>query len=106
MTVRVRKLSFPWDRFVHFLEMEHGVRHHSMMTTVLLGEGINMRTTIALDDELVAEAQELTGLKEKSALVREALKALIALESARRIALLGGTQPDLTVPPRRRPEPA
>lgn len=65
-----------------------------------------MRTTIALDDELVAEAQALTGLKEKSALIREALKALIALESARRLALLGGSQPNLTVPPRRRPESA
>lgn len=65
-----------------------------------------MRTTIALDDELVAEAQELTGLREKSALIREALKALIARESARRLALLGGSQPDFEVPPRRRPEPA
>jgi Arc/MetJ family transcription regulator len=65
-----------------------------------------MRTTIALDDELVAEAQELTGLKEKPALIREALKALIARESARRLALMGGSQPDFEVPPRRRPEPA
>jgi Arc/MetJ family transcription regulator len=65
-----------------------------------------MRTTVVLDDELVARAQELTGLKEKSALIREALKVLIARESARRLALLGGTEPDLTVPPRRRPEPA
>ena len=48
-----------------------------------------MRTTIALDDELVAEAQDLTGLKEKSSLIREALKALIERESARRLALLG-----------------
>jgi Arc/MetJ family transcription regulator len=65
-----------------------------------------MRTTVVLDDELVATAQELTGLKEKSALIREALKVLIARESARRLALLGGTEPDFTVPPRRRPEPA
>lgn len=63
-----------------------------------------MRTTVALDDELVAEAQDLTGVKEKSALIREALKALIARESARRLALLGGSQPDFEVPPRRRPE--
>jgi Arc/MetJ family transcription regulator len=61
-----------------------------------------MRTTMALDDELVAEAQGLTGLKEKSALVREALKALIERESARRLARLGGTEPDLRAPPRRR----
>ena len=61
-----------------------------------------MRTTVALDDELVAEAQGLTGLKEKSSLIREALKALIERESARRLALLGGTEPDLKAPPRRR----
>jgi Arc/MetJ family transcription regulator len=62
-----------------------------------------MRTTMALDDELVAQAQGLTGLKEKSALVREALKALIERESARRLARLGGSEPDLKAPRRRRP---
>jgi len=65
-----------------------------------------MRTTLALDDELVEKAADLTGLKEKSALVREALKALIERESARRLARLGGSEPDLKAPPRRRPEPA
>jgi metal-responsive CopG/Arc/MetJ family transcriptional regulator len=50
----------------------------------------------------VAEAQELTGLKERSGLIREALKALIERESARRLARLGGTEPDLKAPPRRR----
>ena len=62
-----------------------------------------MRTTIALDDDLVETAQDFTGLKEKSALVREALKALIEREAARRLARLGGTEPQLEVPPRRRP---
>ena len=62
-----------------------------------------MRTTLALDDDLLDRARDLTGLREKSALVREALKALIARESARRLARLGGSQPDLEVPPRRRP---
>lgn len=61
-----------------------------------------MRTTLALDDDLLEQAQGLTGLQEKSALVREALKALIERESARRLARLGGSQPDLEVPPRRR----
>ena len=61
-----------------------------------------MRTTLALDDELLAKAQEFTGLKEKSALVREALKALIERESARRLARLGATEPGLRSPPRRR----
>ncbi len=65
-----------------------------------------MRTTLALDDELVAEAQRLTGTREKSALVREALRALIERESARRLARLGGTEPSLAVAPRRRPEPS
>jgi len=65
-----------------------------------------MRTTVALDDELAAQAQALSGIREKSALLREALKALIARESARRLILLAGSQPDLTVPPRRRPEPS
>ena len=64
--------------------------------------GLQMRTTLALDDELVAKAQAFTGLKEKSSLVREALKALIERESARRLARLGGSQPGLKAPPRRR----
>ncbi|SDC95922.1 antitoxin of type II TA system, VapB [Sphingomonas sp. YR710] len=61
-----------------------------------------MRTTLALDDDLVAKAQAYTGLKEKSALVREALKALVERESARRLILLGGTEPDIVAAPRRR----
>ena len=61
-----------------------------------------MRTTLAIDDLLLNQAQVLTGLKEKSSLVREALKALIERESARRLALLGGTEPDLEAAPRRR----
>lgn len=62
-----------------------------------------MRTTIALDDDLVAEAQRLTGTREKTALVREALTALIERESARRLARLGGTEPGLEAVARRRP---
>lgn len=65
-----------------------------------------MRTTIALDDDLVREAQKLTGLAEKAGLVREALKALIERESARRLARLGGSEPALDAPPRRRPSSA
>ena len=61
-----------------------------------------MRTTLALDDELVAKAQAFTGLREKSALVREALTALIERESARRLARLGGSEPNATLAPRRR----
>jgi Arc/MetJ family transcription regulator len=61
-----------------------------------------MRTTLALDDDLILEAQRLTGTMEKSALVRQALHALIERESARRLAALGGTEPDLRPSPRRR----
>jgi Arc/MetJ family transcription regulator len=61
-----------------------------------------MRTTIALDDNLVRTAQEFTGVSEKTALLREALKALIERESARRLAALGGTMPALRKVPRRR----
>jgi Arc/MetJ family transcription regulator len=64
---------------------------------------VAMRTTLALDDELIARAQELTGVQEKTALVREALRALIQRESALRLARLGGSEPDFEVPPRRRP---
>jgi len=61
-----------------------------------------VRTTIALDDDLVRTAQEFTGVAEKTALVREALKALIERESARRLAALGGSMPGLKNIPRRR----
>jgi Arc/MetJ family transcription regulator len=61
-----------------------------------------MRTTINLDDELIREAQRLTGVKERTALVREALRALIERESARRLARLAGSDPELQAPPRRR----
>jgi Arc/MetJ family transcription regulator len=62
-----------------------------------------MRTTLALDDELLAKAQAFTGLKEKSALVREGLKALVEREAARRAARLGGREGTLKMPRRRRP---
>ena len=63
-----------------------------------------MRMTVALDDELVAKARAFTGLKENSALIREALKVLIERESARRLARLGGSEPDLAISPRRAPK--
>lgn len=65
-----------------------------------------MRTTVTLDDELIARASEYTGIVEKSALLREALTALVQREAARRLARLGGSQPDLMDIPRRRSEPA
>jgi Arc/MetJ family transcription regulator len=65
-----------------------------------------VRTTLALDDDLLAEAQRLTGTTEKTALIREALRALIQRESARRLSRLGGTEPDIQDVPRRRATPA
>lgn len=65
-----------------------------------------MRTTINLDDSLIAKARELSGISERTALVHEALRSLIERESARRLARLGGSAPDLVVPPRRRSDPA
>lgn len=65
-----------------------------------------MRTTIALDDKLMAQARALTGTRENSALLRAALRAQIERESARRLARLGGTEPDLEPAPRRRPDAA
>jgi Arc/MetJ family transcription regulator len=68
--------------------------------------GSIMRTTVALDDELIKKARALTGTSENASLLREALKALIERESARRLARLGGSEPDLSPPPRRRSHPA
>ena len=62
-----------------------------------------MRTTVTLDNELLERARFYTGVTEKSALVNVALKALVERESARRLILLGGSQPDLAYIPRRRP---
>ena len=64
-----------------------------------------MRTTIVLDDDLVATAQRYTGVTEKTALVRLALKRLVESEAARRLARLGGSAPDAMALPRRRQEP-
>lgn len=61
-----------------------------------------MRTTLNIDDELLLRAQQLTGIDEKTAIVRSGLEALIARESARRLAKLGGSDPDLKDVPRRR----
>ena len=63
-----------------------------------------MRTTVNLDDALLDKAVLLTGTTERGVLLKEALKALIERESAKRLALLGGSEPDLEVPHRRRAE--
>jgi Arc/MetJ family transcription regulator len=63
---------------------------------------VHMRTTLNIDGTLIREASKLTGVSEKTALVRMGLEALIAKESARRLASLGGTEKRLSLIPRRR----
>ena len=63
-----------------------------------------MSTTIAIDDELFAKAREFAGVSEKSAVIRGALKAFVEREAARRLARMGGAEPNAKAPPRRRPK--
>lgn len=63
---------------------------------------MHMRTTLNIDDDLLERARKLTGIREKTALIHAAIEAMIALESARRLAALGGSQPKLKAAPRRR----
>ena len=63
-----------------------------------------MRTTLNIDDDLLQRARDLSGVQEKTALIREGLKALIERESARRLARLGGSEPQLEPIARRRSE--
>jgi Arc/MetJ family transcription regulator len=73
-----------------------------MLFYVPAGNETRMRTTLVLDGDLAARAQDYTGLKEQTLLIREALKALIERESARHLGRLGGSEPGLKVTPRRR----
>ena len=66
---------------------------------------MHMRTTLILNDALLAEAREATGMTEKTALVHEGLRALIAREAARKLAAFGGSDPGAAVAPRRRSTP-
>lgn len=79
-------------------------RHQLMLYLMRLFGALDMRTTINIDDDLLAKAAKLTGPLDRSAMVREGLKALIERESAKRLARLGGTQPELKPAPRRRQE--
>lgn len=63
-----------------------------------------MRTTLNIEDSLIEKASKLTGITEKTALVRKGLEALISLESSRRLALLGGSEKKIQMPRRRRSE--
>jgi Arc/MetJ family transcription regulator len=65
-----------------------------------------VRTTVSIDDKLLERAKFYSGLEENTSIIRLALKKFVEGEAARRLALLGGSQPNLEVPPRRRSEPA
>jgi Arc/MetJ family transcription regulator len=89
--------------FMRNLKHRHQFAHQMMLLSMLIAGGKAMRTTVTLEDDLIAEAQSFTGITEKSMLLREALKALIQREAAHRLVLLGGTEPDAAYVPRRRP---
>ena len=78
----------------------HHRPHHMMY---ILMQEANMRTTVTIDDQILKEAEELTGITERSRLIRDGLEALIQREAARRLARLGGTMPNFEDIPRRRP---
>lgn len=65
-----------------------------------------MRATATLDDPLLAEAAQAMGISERSVLLHEGLKLIVQRETARRLAALGGSAPEMQLPPRRRPAPA
>ena len=73
-----------------------------MMLILMQKREADVRTTVTLDDEVVAKAAELAGISETSALVRQGLETLVRVESARRLAALGGTDPNATAASRRR----
>ena len=69
---------------------------------VMLVMEVSMRTTVTLDDDLLARAQELTGIRERSALIRDAVELLVRIESGRQLAALGGSDPAAEAAPRSR----
>lgn len=81
------------------LPMEHQMMHVPYISSF----GVPMRTTLNIDETLVDEARRLTGMKERTEVIHEGLRALISRESARRLARLGGSEPGLKAIPRRRP---
>lgn len=85
----------------------HETKRRMMYNTCIISkEASAVRTTINLDDDLLEEARRITGVKGRTALVHEGLRALIERESARRLARLGGSEGQLLPVPRRRPESA
>ena len=82
--------------------VSHTISHHLTLHLMTATEDRLMRTTINIDDDLLAKATKLVGPLDRSAMVREALVALIQRESGKRLARLGGSEPNLKLAPRRR----
>lgn len=82
--------------------VQEALKIHGLTDMYQVAILMHMRTTLILDDDLIAQARGMTGLQEKTALVHEGLRALIARESARKLAALGGSEPRLRQVPRRR----
>jgi Arc/MetJ family transcription regulator len=76
-----------------------------MVLFLMATKEMKMRTTVTIDDKLLADAKELSGIQETSALVKQALRQLVHREASRQLAAMGGSAPDLTAPPRRRFDP-
>jgi Arc/MetJ family transcription regulator len=86
----------------HLVVASEEASYDAIIDVVRKFERDAMRTTVTLDDALLADAEEFTGITERSSLLREALKALVEREASRRLARLGGSDPHATLAPRRR----
>lgn len=81
---------------------QHQILHQLMLHFMLTAKGATLRTTVNIDEALLAKATRLAGPMDRSAILAQGLKALIERESAKRLARLGGSQPALKAAPRRR----
>jgi Arc/MetJ family transcription regulator len=92
----------PWRVGIEAVRTTQGVASLMASNDAILDAEASMRTTVTIDDELFARASELTGITERSALLRDGLETLIRVESAKRLAALGGSDRHATAAPRRR----
>lgn len=82
----------------------HSAYWYASYDAYIRGEGTEMRTTLNIEDALIERASKLTGINEKTALVRKGLETLISLESSKRLAALGGSEKKIRMPSRRKSE--
>ena len=81
---------------------EHSVESNDAVNDAILNVEVAMRTTVTLDDDLLARAEELTGISERSALIRDAVELLVRIETGRQLAALGGSDQAAEAAPRGR----